>query len=139
MFIQSNLLGVFFYYCLYFQCVEVLHTVMLKRNNSSFFFLRYLYGFTFKFGSLIPLEFILGCGVRCRSNFIFTQMATQHQVLKGYLCPGDLRCQLYHIPNFHMSIGLFQGFLFYSTGLWSVCRPVPNHFNYRGFVLCFNV
>lgn len=39
--------------------------------------------------------------------------------LKIIFPPSDLRCQLYHIPNFYIYLGLFLDFLFVSS---SFCR-----------------
>lgn len=61
---------------------------------------------------LIHLEFILVNGVRNGFNLMFLEK-DMHLSFKA------LRCHLYHIPNFHMDLGL--GSTFYSVH-WSVCQ-----------------
>lgn len=70
-------------------------------------------------------------------NFTFSKCLLSHPsfILKVHLYFGGFKCHPYHILNFHMYLSLFLDFLFYSTGP----VPVPHCFNYRNFIVFFNV
>lgn len=76
------------------------------------------------FKSLSHLDFILGEGAWEGSSYIFSKcLASCPQITTEWYIfpPTDLKCQHYHAPNPHMHLGLFLGFLFFS----SICLSSP--------------
>lgn len=74
-------------------------------------------------------------------HWFFSQMSQlfQHHLLNVHLCLSDFKCPFIIYWNFHILFLFFWVFYSVSLDYLSTHVPVPQCYNYRGFIACFNV